>query len=32
MMKMKKLILIALAGFISASAFAQNVDLRWKMQ
>ena len=30
-MKMKKLILIALAGFISASAFAQNVDLRRKI-
>ena len=28
---MKKLILIALAGFISASAFAQNVDLRRKI-
>jgi len=30
-MKMKKLILIALAGFISASAFAQNVDMRRKI-
>ena len=28
---MKKLILIALAGFISVSAFAQNIDLRRKI-